>query len=197
MLTETEKSFLQSQGLSESDVYDARGQSSASWKAGVRVAGLSVVLGSPCNNGGHRLRTRSGHCVQCDTSKLSYQKRHHSEGYVYIAGSQKAQVIKVGTAVDIDQRERNLRGQSYAGISDWTMLFSVKVDAGGKIEGEVLRDLNRIAISRAYEKDGRQQDAGEVLRTDFTTALNAMFRALKQVKFDEPWRSSAWSEYDW
>jgi hypothetical protein len=197
MLTEIEKTFLQSQGLSEADVYDARGQSSTAWKAGVRAAGKSVVLGTPCSRGGHRLRTRSGHCVQCDTSKLSFQKRHHTTGYVYIAGSLSTKVIKIGTAVDIDQRERNLRGQTYAGVDDWKMLFSAKVGAGGKVEGDVLRELARYSVSRAYEKDGRQQDAGEVLKAGFTIALNAMFRALKQVEFDEPWRSSAWAEYDW
>ncbi|WP_421405095.1 hypothetical protein [Agrobacterium fabrum] len=116
MLTQDELEFLRTQGLSATDVYDGRGQSSAAWKAGVRSAGKTVVLGSPCSSKGHRLRTRSGHCAQCDTAKLSYQKRHNTEGYIYIAGSKAARLLKVGTCVDIEQRRRNLRNQMYGGI---------------------------------------------------------------------------------
>lgn len=36
MLTKDELEFLRTQGLSATDVYDGRGQSSAAWKAGVR-----------------------------------------------------------------------------------------------------------------------------------------------------------------
>lgn len=112
MLTKDEIEFLKTQGLTAADVYDGRSQSSATWKVGVRAAGKTVVLGTPCSSKGHRLRTRSGDCAQCDTAKLSYQKRHNSEGYIYIAGSKSAKLLKVGTCVDIDQRHRNLRHQN-------------------------------------------------------------------------------------
>ena len=197
MLTDSELKFLGSQGLSAEDVYDARGQSMSYWKAAVRKAGLTLVLGATCSKGGHRLRSRSGHCVQCDTSKISYQRRHHTVGYVYIAGSQRGRLIKLGTAVDIDQREQNLRGQSYAGFNDWTMLFSTKVAAGGHVEHLIQAELARYHTDAGYEKDGRSQAAGEVFRTNFTTAINAAFKVLKGQSFDEPWRSSRWSEYDW
>lgn len=113
MLTKDEVNFFKNQGLSPDDVYDGRSESSAAWKAGVRSAGKTVVLGTPCSSKNHRLRTRSGHCAQCDTAKLSYQKRHNTEGYVYIAGSKSAKLLKVGTCVDVDRRRKNLRHQGY------------------------------------------------------------------------------------
>lgn len=196
MLTADEQTFLRSQGLSADDVYDARGQSTSQWRFGVRAAGLVLVLGTPCGKAGHRLRTRSGHCFQCDTSKISYQSRHNSVGYVYIAGSRSEQLIKIGFAVDIPQRERNLRHQSYAGISDWTMLFSAQVETGGKVEGAVQSDLQQYAEARTYLKDGHEQQAKEVFRTTFTTAINAMLRQLEQVPFKSPWHSLDWQQYD-
>jgi len=185
MLTRDELDFLKTQGLTTADVYDGRGQSSTTWKAGVRAAAKTVVLGTPCSSKGHRLRTRSGHCAQCDTAKLSYQKRHNSAGYVYIAGSKSAKLLKVGTCVDIEQRRRNLRNQIYGGIGDWEMLFTAKVDAGGKIEGDILTRLSTHKVVRMYAKDGKQQEAAEMLKTSFSVALSAVQMALKGTKATE------------
>lgn len=196
MLTKDELEFLRTQGLSPADVYDGRGQSSAAWKAGVRSAGKTVVLGSPCSSKGHRLRTRSGHCAQCDTAKLSYQKRHNTEGYIYIAGSKAAKLLKVGTCVDIEQRRRNLRNQVYGGISDWEMLFTAKVDAGGKVEGDALAHLSKFKVVRMYEKDGKKQEAAEMLKTSFSVALSVVQETLKTTKATEIRKALKTSDYE-
>jgi hypothetical protein len=196
MLTREELDFLRSQNLSAADVYDARGQSAATWKAKVRSAGLTVVLGAPCRNGGHRLRTRSGHCIQCDTSKLSYQLRHHSPGYVYIAGSRSAKLIKIGTAIDIEQRLRNLRNQAYGNVTDWAMLFWAKVANGGETEGKAIRHLDAFRAAQPYDKDGSQQEAGEMLRTTFTKALKAVADAIGDERPKELWRSERWKDFE-
>lgn len=196
MLTKDELEFLRTQGLSTADVYDGRGQSSAAWKAGVRSAGKTVVLGSPCSSKGHRLRTRSGHCAQCDTAKLSYQKRHNTEGYIYIAGSKAARLLKVGTCVDIEQRRRNLRNQMYGGITDWEMLFTAKVDAGGKVEGDALARLSRFKVVRMYEKDGKKQEAAEMLKTSFSVALSVVQQSLKTTKATEIRKALKTADYE-
>ena len=196
MLSKEEKAFLRSQNLSDADVYDGRGQASAEWKRAAREAGLTVVLGAPCAKGGHRLRTRSGHCIQCDTSKISYQKRHHSVGYVYIAGSKSAQLLKIGTAVDIEQRKGNLRRQAYGGASDWEMLFSAKVTNGGKTEGEAIRRLAKYRVSASYAKDGNQQEAIEMLRVGYTKALNAVAKAIGDEPPSELWQSAHRDDYE-
>ena len=164
MLTPEETTFLRTQGLADSDVYDGRYQSAARWKAGVRAEGQTLVLGAHCEKAGHRLRTRSGHCAQCNPANISYQNRYHSVGYVYIAGSLHRKLLKVGTASDIRQRLTNLKQQSYGGIQDWEMLFYAKVKFGGRVEQKALATLNRYSVSLNYNKDGRDQEATELIR---------------------------------
>lgn len=197
MLTPGELAFLKSQNLTADDVYDGRYQSAARWKAGVRVAGLALVLGAACSRGGHRLRTRSGHCAQCDTRNIAYQDRHHSPGYVYIAGSLSAKLLKIGIAVDVEQRKRNLRHQAYGGIYDWEMLFYAKVENRGKVEREALRLLQKFSITRAYEKDGSLQEASELLHTSFPKAIKAVADAIGDSKREDLWKSLRWADYDW
>lgn len=196
MLTKDEIEFLRTQGLTEADVYDGRSQTSAGWKAGVRASGKTVVLGSPCTSKGHRLRTRSGHCAQCDTAKLGYQRRHNTAGYIYIAGSRSAKLIKVGTCVDIDQRVRNLKNQAYGNTSDWVMLFAAHVDAGGKTESDVLARLAKYKVVRMYYKDGKQQEAAEMLKTSFSVALAAMQESLKGANASEIRKALKTSDYE-
>src|SRR5437016_2824107 len=100
MLTD-ELRFLWRHGFASDDVYDGRGQSQAYRRQAAKAAGKFFVLGEPCRAKGHRLRTRSHHCVQCDPKKIAFQRRYNSPGYVYIAGSMSGRVIKIGTAIDI------------------------------------------------------------------------------------------------
>lgn len=118
------------------------------------------------------------------TAKLSYQKRHNSAGYIYIAGSKSAKLLKVGTCVDIEQRRRNLWNQ-YGGISNWEMLFTAKVDAGGTIEGDILTRLSMHKVVRVYEKDGKKQEAAEMLKTWFSVALATVQDRLKGINATE------------
>jgi len=46
----------------------------------------------------HRLRTRAGHCVQCDIKKLAFLRRHTKPAFVYIAGSLSGRVLKIGSS---------------------------------------------------------------------------------------------------
>jgi len=146
--------------------------------------------------GNHRLRTRAGHCAQCDTSKISYQRRHHSPGFVYIAGSQSARLLKIGTAIDIAQREANLRNQAYGGIRDWKVLFTAWVENGGKIEGAALKNLKQHKTSRIYVKDGESQEAVELLQTSFTKAIKAVATALGNEKAGKLWKSHDAGKYE-
>jgi hypothetical protein len=134
--------------------------------------------------------------VQCDTSKISYQHRYHSPGYVYIAGSHAARLIKIGTAIDIDQRLRNLRNQEYASIRDWVMLFTARVKNGGEVERDALRLLKHCQVIRTYDKDGSPQDAAELLRTGFSEAWRAMQIAIRASGASEQWRSPKYKDYE-
>lgn len=196
LLSKEELAFLKSQNLTADDVYDGRGQSASIWKARARALNRTIVFGAPCQKAGHRLRTRSGHCAQCDTSKISYQHRYHSPGYVYIAGSRAARLIKIGTAIDIEQRLRNLRYQEYGNIRDWVMLFTARVKNGGEVERNALHLLKHCQVIRTYDKDGSPQDAAELLRTGFSEAWSAMQTAIRASGASEQWRSSKCKEYE-
>ena len=86
-LTDDEIWFLRLRGFSPEDVYDGRYEFKEDREMAAKNAGKTLVLGPRCRAAGHRLRTRSGHCVQCDPKKIAFQERYNSPGYVYIAGS--------------------------------------------------------------------------------------------------------------
>lgn len=196
MLTQAELSFLGAQRLSVEDLYDGRGQSKDEWQAGASLAGRQIVIGSPCKGAGHRLRTRAGHCIQCDTKKIAYQRRHDVPGYVYIAGSRSAQLIKIGTAIDVESRERNLCLEAYGGTCDWKILFHVKVNSAGKIEGDALRGLRQFRKCQAYLKDWNSQQASELLQTTFKKAINAIKIAIGDSERTDAWISPACDDYE-
>lgn len=195
--TSSEIAFLKRHGLTSNDVHDGRRQSKAEWQRQAKESGKVLVLASPCRNGGHRLKTRSGgHCVECDPKKMSYQNRHSSPGHVYVAGSRLGGVVKIGTAIDIAQRERNLRNQKYGGLSDWRIVFHMKVREGGRIERDAISRLQNHRVTCVYEKDGSAQEAGEILRCPFRVALKALADAVGDNERTEIWRSESYRDYE-
>lgn len=76
------------------------------------------------------------------------------------------------------------------------MLFTAKVENGGKTEGDAIRLLNAYRVTRTYDKDGLEQEAAEMLQTSFTKAINAMAAAIGNEKVGELWKSSNWKSYE-
>ena len=108
----------------------------------------------------------------------------------------KARLLKVGTAIDFPQREANLRGQRYSGVEDWLILFSAKVSAGGRIEGEALARLSRHHVTRGYTKDGREQIGKELLSASLSQVMTVLGRLLETEGAIEVWHHSRWREYE-
>ena len=131
-LTDEELAFLKAQKLTPEDVFDWRGIPSRLRKAAIVEAGGELALGVTCKLG-HRLRTRSGHCAQCDTSKLAYQKRHRKNGYVYVAHSALLKAVKVGFSTDDFVREGKINFDAYGGVSDWKLVLRIKAAEGGAV----------------------------------------------------------------
>jgi T5orf172 domain len=176
ILTDEELAFLCRLGVTAGEVYDARGEPQWFWRRRMRELGKRIAVGGPCKKHGHRLRTGGAHCVQCNTSRFGFQQNYRSTRYVYIAGSLSKQIIKIGNCADCDQREHQMRAEQYGGISDWRMLFSVKVDRAGEIEDWARQSLAQYRIGGAYWKDGFRQEARELLRCSFSLALAAVER---------------------
>jgi hypothetical protein len=195
-LTDAEKRFLGWYGLGADDVYDARGMRGWLWKKRIREENKTVALGTPCGNGRHRLRTRSGHCVQCDPKKLAFQARHSAEQYVYIAGSVSNELIKIGTCKDVPQRERQIRAERYGGAGDWNVIFSVRVQDAGDVESRARSKLNGHVVVRPYWKDGIEQQGVELLRSSFNRAREALTDAAQHYKVRDPWQAGFTYRYE-
>jgi hypothetical protein len=196
-LTEQEQQFLAEQGRSADDILDARGLSVKARKQKAKEQGKTLIIGdNPCGKAGHRLRTRSGHCVQCDTSKIAYQSRYSETGYVYIAGSLEKNFLKVGGTGTIYNRESSLRTQGYAGAYDWHILYWVKVANYGRIEGNLHSCLSKYAISESYIKDYKIQNAREVYRCPFTVAVSSLKALIKGSEIISIYLSSGTNGYE-
>jgi hypothetical protein len=195
-VTAAEIAFLEKYGLSASNVYDGRGQSKAKREAAAKEGGFDLILSAGCTNGGHRLKTRSGHCAQCDTSKLARQTRYNTPGSVYIAGSLQTKLLKIGSTDDVEQRARTLQYErGYGAAPDWKLLFHARVAKKGEVEGAALRSLNAYKVARHYVKNGAPQEAVELLRAPFSTARVAVLDAIGPGC--KPWMSPSVAEYEW
>jgi hypothetical protein len=163
-LTAAELSFLSSQNLGPDDVFDARWKSQARWFREIKESGKTIALGSPCRKAGHRLRSRKGHCVQCDTKILAFAGRYDLEQYIYIAGSKRARLIKVGVCGDLQQRLRQICAEKHGDAADWEILYALHMARAGEIEDIVLSRLSSYSVDEYYWKNGALQKSIEVRR---------------------------------
>jgi hypothetical protein len=196
VFTKSEILWLAQHGLSLDDVYDGRWESQRQRRRGAKAAGKVLILGSPCRAAGHRLRTRSHHCVQCNTANLGFQNRYNSPGYVYIAGSYSGRVIKLGIARDIMQRESQLKSERHAGLDDWEVLFFITVGEAGRVENEASRRVKGRRVTAEYFKDGVLQTATEILEASYASALEAITQTVGGLEGFKVWEWTRAHEYD-
>lgn len=167
--------FFQSQRVPLSDVFDATGMRKVDYAVAMKEVGVNFAFGTtPCGKGGHSLRTRAGHCIQCDTSKIAYQLRHATPGYVYLAGSASTKLLKVGTSIDVGDREKKLSEYAYGGATDWRILASVWVNEAGRTEFAVQDRLRDYATPAQYVRQGRIQGCYELFNCSYERAVEAL-----------------------
>ena len=77
ILTKEEKEFIKHHGISLSEIYDARGKVTSVYHKEAKTLGCLYVINS-CMYG-HRLKTRSGHCIQCRPANIAFQKRYSEQ----------------------------------------------------------------------------------------------------------------------
>ena len=71
--SDDQRKFLRDQKLPLSFLFDASGMRKVDYEAVMKRDEKFFAFGvTPCSKGGHSLRTRSGHCIQCDTAKIAY-----------------------------------------------------------------------------------------------------------------------------
>ena len=167
--------FLRSQSIPLSAVFDASGMKKAEYQAAMRAEEKSFAFGvTPCAAGGHTIRTRAGHCIQCDHSKIAYMIRHDARAFVYIAASAAGRFIKIGFAIDVADRREKLNLYRYGGQSDWQTLATASCTSAGRAESVAQTKLSCFAVDGDYIREGKLQRCYELLRCDFSDALDAL-----------------------
>lgn len=173
-LTQTEILFLKSQNISLSLVFDATGLSGEERKQQMKLLEKPFYYGGAlCNAGGHSLRSRSGHCIQCDTAKIAYQLRSSASGYVYLAYSPSTTYVKVGYSAQHPQERADLlRKTRYGNVSDWDVkrLLQLSRDAG-KTEFAIHAALEKYQRPITYWKGHDLVECREIFVCSLEEAL--------------------------
>lgn len=179
-LSAGQKAFLGEHGIPLSMVFNAKGMPSSRYKPIMKAGDFLVAYGvTPCGRGGHTLRTRYGHCVQCNTKDIAYIRRHSEPGYVYLAHSKLKNLVKVGASTDPNVRERSLNGYAYGGASDWVVIEQFHTKDYAKHEHLAHQRLAAHRTSGKYFDHGGWIECNELYSCTVEMAKNAIAAALK------------------
>ena len=175
ILTREQESFLKQHNISISSVFDATGLGKKDYRAVMKPLGNVVAIGvTPCQKNKHTLRTRSGHCVQCNPASLAFQGRYSEEAFVYVAGSLDLKLVKIGFASDVDQRLATLNELEYAGAADWECLYWLNIVGAGQVEFDAQTKLKQYASPTTYMRNGKTVDCIETFSCGAETAIETV-----------------------
>jgi len=175
-LTDDELRFLYTQRIDESAVMDCSSMRPLHYKWAMEEEGyLWCISATYCYNG-HRLRSRPGHRIQCDTSRIAFVKRHHEAAYIYIAGSLASKVVKVGNAIWPERGVGALNTRYYGGITDWVIPNHINFESAGKIEFEIHGGLY-----------GYRCGVTEIFRCNYELARKALAEASAAYTGTDEW----------
>lgn len=147
--------------------------------------GLHVaVRKDPCKKGGHRLFNKRNKCLVCAPADLGFASRHRATAYVYILGSLKGKLIKIGFTTDLSVRPKEIASLSYGGFDDWEMLFNIQFENAGRVESHAHSALSEFLASGSYMKDGSKQDSREVFKCSFSRAKEAVMKSTEKKMSD-------------
>ena len=185
-LTKSQIDFLTSQGVSEKMTFNAKGLKKSEYRDLMKPKGKIIAYNvNPCRKNGHTLRTRSGHCAQCDTAKIGFQKRNNKVGFIYIAGTKNGKLIKIGfTEIGAELREKSLNRTKYGEFDDWKVLFAVNSINAGEVENLTKTELKRYSISKTYLHDSKKQKTDELFKCSYSRAREILIRISEQKKYN-------------
>ena len=188
ILTNEEKEFINHHGISPTDIYDARGEITKEFHANANKLGCHFVINyGQC---GHRLKTRSGHCIMCRPANISFQKRDTIGGIIYVAFSGK--YCKIGVTDDkeksyqksLNDRENRLNSEGgYGGQTDWKRLKTWSIEKNvGKVERCAHQLLEKYKVEKQYVYSGKMRNAKELFVCPIQTAIDAVKKAIELNK---------------
>lgn len=185
----TEWEFLNHHKILLSHVYDARGQGLSTFGERAKAEGKLYGLTDGCTKARHRLYTRAGYCMQCDTQKIAHMRAYEAQGYVYIAASISGKLLKIGATTAIESRNITLnREGGYAGYADWEIIAHAKTTKMGVTEFNAFKPVENLRQKLAYIKDGRTQIGREALVGDLRAVWEAYKAAITHVPITDRWQ---------
>lgn len=177
-----EQEFLTLSGIPKTLVFDARGLGRSQYRARMKISGHWLASNtSPCRMAGHRLRTRSGHCVVCKPDALLFQVRYEAAMDIYVASSESMGCSKIGISEDAHLRCRALVEEEYGGIDDWEYEWSCHCRKAGRVEFTAVSLLEVHHLPLQWSKDGIPATACEVFDIGVDDAVDAIQVARKMV----------------
>jgi hypothetical protein len=192
--TEEIRLFLRSQAIAENEVFDASKLSSRRYKGAMnRVGKKFAIVQNPCYRG-HFIRSNKGHCIQRDTSRIAFVKRHRQTAYVYIAGSRAEKLLKIGFSETPWDRGSYLNQMAYGDIRDWKLLYYANVAEAGRIEFAVHSALSEYEAPREWVREGTRQTSREIFRCSYITARRALLDAIGDSP-NRQWQSKYVTRY--
>lgn len=167
--------FLANHRIPLSCVFDASGMTRSDYRATMKELGKSFAYGvTPCNKARHTLRSRGGHCIQCDHAQIAYMLRHEATAFIYIAASAVGRFIKVGVSNDVPSRRENLNNYRYGGQADWQILAIADCSEAGRVECAVHAQLSQFRVPGEYTQGGIRRRCYELFQCDFADARDAI-----------------------
>jgi len=180
--------FLRSQGIPESSVCDASMVGPRLYKRKMEAEGRQfAIVREPCYRG-HYIRSHAGHCMQCDTSRIAYVLRHYQKAYVYIAGSRRLRLLKIGWSETPFDRAEHLNAIGYGDIYDWELLYYGRYREAGEVELSAHSRLSWHMTPRGWLREGVPQDAREIFKCSYTKARGAI-KAVAGMDGESEWEA--------
>ena len=136
---------------------------------------------SPCEKEGHTIRTRAGHCAQCNTARIAFSMRNDERAEIYVAQSKTLSMTKIGVAKSHRERMRTLNSHRYGGASDWAAHFHIEANNAGKAEHLAQRELDCYHLKKAYTRTGKIIDCQELFTCNISMAIRAVNNAIMQL----------------
>jgi len=190
-LTPEQLQFLRRHNIPIAKVFDASGYSQPEWREQMSLHEMVVAINvSPCQRARHRMRTSGGHCAQCKPANLAYQDRYRQEAYVYVLGSKRQRILKVGYSESPHSRASHLSALRYGAAVDWALLFYVKCIRAGAVEHSLLSKHRHASVFGEYWKDRRYQECFELLRCDYRDLVNSLTEILDNETLQGAWEAS-------
>ena len=172
-------SFLRTQKINRREVFDATGLSKTEYRAKMEASGQHFAYGvEPCGAKKHELRSKTGHCIQCNTARIAFMLHHYRGATVYLAGSVTGRMMKIGQTSNLSKRSGELCKEQYGGASDWEMLTWVQADKAGEVEFDAHERLKAHNVKGSYVRNGQRQDCYELFQCSYLLAKDALAQSL-------------------